>query len=421
MGLRASAFLVSLSVSCAVAGFLCSESWPDICPAPAIAVGSTSGCTPYADPLPVNTNWTTVRGQLRNSIFGRTDGLLPPGDRPDFLVQIGGNTSRGCWCSTLSNCDSTQCQWDSNMTQLVFTISAAVNSTYNLTLNSTVFWTLNTSGVAPINYGPDEVEYPQLLIPPSRLSDTLVIFHNGHNSPCNISDGDPDYDGTVDWLNQLGYDVFNMHMPLYQVNQVPFAPCDHSWFEQWEAQRVPVFRYFLEPVIRAINYATSVLGYSRIVMAGLSGGGWTTAVSAALDPRIQLSLPVAGSMPCDFAHTSWDFEQYCNSSWAMVANYTSLYVLAGLEEDRTSVQIIHEQDPCCFHGCGRHDRIREYNAFVHSQIGGQFVTAATVGNAHEVNFRDKVIIASLLDNLRIQGNLSASQVEYLPFNTLREW
>ena len=39
------------------------------------------------------------------------------------------------------------------------------------------------------------------------------------------------------------------------------------------------------------------LGYKRVVMVGLSGGGWTTTVAAAIDPRIDLSIPVAGSLP----------------------------------------------------------------------------------------------------------------------------
>lgn len=42
---------------------------------------------------------------------------------------------------------------------------------------------------------------------------------------------------------------------------------------------------------------------------GKSGGGWTTTVSAALDPRIRVSFPIAGSIPLNFQHTSWDFEQ----------------------------------------------------------------------------------------------------------------
>jgi hypothetical protein len=79
------------------------------------------------------------------------------------------------------------------------------------------------------------------------------------------------------------------------------------------------------------------------------------------------------------------------------------------------------QDPCCFHGCNRHDRIREYNTFVKSQVSGLFQTCITTGNAHEINPRDKVVIGSLLDKLRIAGTLSAADVDELPFNSLREW
>eukprot|EP01051_Picozoa_sp_SAG22_P019665 SAG22_NODE_3704_length_1566_cov_1.912065_2_plen_119_part_00 len=69
-------------------------------------------------------------------------------------------------------------------------------------------------------------------------------------------------------------------------------------------------RFFLEPIILTINYATEVLGYEKIVMMGLSGGGWSTTIAAAVDPRIDLSMPTAGSIPCEFKHTSWDYEQW---------------------------------------------------------------------------------------------------------------
>ena len=52
-------------------------------------------------------------------------------------------------------------------------------------------------------------------------------------------------------------------------------------------------------------------------------------------------------------------------------------MLAGLEKGRCSVQIIHEFDPCCFHGHGRHAEIKRYNAFVQSQIEGHFETCPT--------------------------------------------
>ena len=69
---------------------------------------------------------------------------------------------------------------------------------------------------------------------------------------------------------------------------------------------------------------------------------------AALDPRIRLSIPIAGSIPCHFSHTSIDFEQFCERPYNRVCDYECQYVLAGLEKERYSVQVIHEFDPCCF-------------------------------------------------------------------------
>jgi len=155
---------------------------------------------------------------------------------------------------------------------------------------------------------------------------------------------------------------------------------------------------------------------------GLSGGGWTTTLAAALDPRIQLSLPVAGSVPCSFDHTSWDFEQFCSRPYNEACDYECQYVLASLEKERTSVQMIHEFDPCCFHAHGRHDAIRAYNKRVQRQIQGHFETSATVGNIHEVNHRDKIVAGMLIDALDAHGVLSnESGLGHLPFNTLRRW
>ena len=211
-------------------------------------------------------------------------------------------------------------------------------------------------------------------------------------------------------------------MPLHQLNYYEPSNCDHSWFEQFEKQGVKTIgRYFLEPVVRTINYATEVLGYKRVIMMGLSGGGWTTTLMGAIDTRIQLSVPVAGSIPCEFKHTSWDYEQYCTNSWAQVCDYQCLYVLAGLEVDRYSVQIIHEHDPCCFHGFGRHDRIRKYNAYVQHNIQGHFSTVPTIGNVHEVNVRDKTIAGALIDRLSNKNVLTAADFESIPFNTLEKW
>lgn len=396
---------------------VCERPWNDTCP------GGGPSCTPFAPPLAQPTDWRALRAALRNVVFGRADGALPA-TGADAAELLGGRSGRGCWCSALGNCNASLCTWPANITRLTFTTAAAFpNGSLALALNSTVYYTLNTSGVAPITYpsgGPPLFpDFPSL---PQR-GGTLVLFHNGHNQPCNDTSTTDD-DNTVDYLNQLGYDVMSFNMPLYATNfYPPSGGCDHRWFAQFERAGVPTMRFFLEPVVRAVNFALGELGYDRVAMTGLSGGGWTTTLAAALDARIGLAMPVAGSMPCDFHHTAWDYEQLCNASWAMVANYTSLYVLGGLEANKTLVQINHEKDPCCFHGCTRHDRIRTYNAFVRSQTAGRFATCVTQGNAHEVNPRDKVVIGSLLDKWRMSagGALAAADVDELPFNTMREW
>ena len=48
--------------------------------------------------------------------------------------------------------------------------------------------------------------------------------------------------------------------------------------------------------VLSINSALSI-GYKHVVLFGLSGGGWSTTVAAAIDPRISLSIPIAGSVP----------------------------------------------------------------------------------------------------------------------------
>ena len=192
---------------------VCTRPWPDRCPPEGNAL---PGCHPYG-PTPTSP-WSTVRADLVNALFGVTDGRLPSTSAPSYVVPVPGATSRGCWCSTLGHCNASSCAWSSNMTQLVHTISVPVNASFTLTLNSTVFWSLNTSGVAPVAYGPFEPEFVPVPMPPTRRSDTLVILHQGHDQPCVIPGGDFDFDGSVDWLNQLGYDVMNHHMPTFQPN-----------------------------------------------------------------------------------------------------------------------------------------------------------------------------------------------------------
>jgi hypothetical protein len=97
-----------------------------------------------------------------------------------------------------------------------------------------------------------------------------------------------------------------------------------------------------------------------------------------------------------------------------------MYILAALESTRHQVQILHEYDSCCFRGAGLHDEIKDYNAYVQKQIvgGGWMQTVVTAGNYHEINPRDKVVIATVIERLRRKGSLEKADFAMLPFDDL---
>jgi|EP01047_Picozoa_sp_COSAG01_P051541 hypothetical protein len=146
-------------------------------------------------------------------------------------------------------------------------------------------------------------------------------------------------------------------------------------------------------------------------MVGLSGGGWSTTLASALDKRIGLSFPVAGSVPFGMRenspwHDGGDFEQARSRTIYGACDYECMYTLAGLEEGRVQVQLLHEADSCCFRSGPRHPAIISYNQEVAQRLdaaaakngsggSGTMCTVATVGNVHEVNMRDKAVIAYL--------------------------
>ena len=109
--------------------------------------------------------------------------------------------------------------------------------------------------------------------------------------------------------------------------------------------------------------------------------------------------------------------------FSAAGGYLQMYVMAALEPQRYQLQILHEFDSCCFRAGGLHTNITRYNTWAQGQVtaakGGWFQTAVTAGNYHEVNPRDKVIVATMLEKFRHKnGKLTQSDFEHLPFDDL---
>lgn len=187
----------------------------------------------------------------------------------------------------------------------------------------------------------------------------VVLFHQGHRPE--------GFAGSADLIDELlgaGHTVFALSMPLTGDNprpevelprHGPLRITTHNQMELLRPETGHPIRYFIQPVIDVLDHAESTLPGEDLFMVGLSGGGWTTTMAAALDPRIRASYPVAGSLPfflMSGALDGWgEFEQFDSRTYE-VANYLELYVLAASGAGREHVPIYNEFDPCCYFGTG---------------------------------------------------------------------
>jgi hypothetical protein len=189
----------------------------------------------------------------------------------------------------------------------------------------------------------------------------LAVFHQGHSHTLDENGGLT----TIQFFLSRGFAVLASLMPLMGPNTGPAG--SHDGIIAMASPDLPYspVKFFLEPVAVALAYARADLGFEDVSMIGISGGGWTTTLYAAVDPTVRLSFPVAGSLPLYLrvGGDIGDAEQYVESIYA-VAGYLDLYLLGAMEEGRTQVQILNVSDPCCFSG----DRYCEYEDAVRSTL-----------------------------------------------------
>ncbi|MBI4326510.1 MAG: hypothetical protein HY674_14785 [Chloroflexi bacterium] len=224
---------------------------------------------------------------------------------------------------------------------------------------------------------------------PQHPNRELVVVHHGH--ACTLDDDPSPADAgyglqrTIDALLREGCGVLGLFMPHMRPGDCTGG---HDAMFQMTTTGSPI-KYFLEPTAVSLNYlkTRSRFGhfpnYRAFHIAGLSGGGWTTTIYAAIDPTIRCSFPVAGTIPLYLrvGGSVGDREQY-EPSFYGIAGYPDLYVLGASGRGRSQVQILVRRDDCCFGetqhdaqaaGLPYSDAMREYESRVRSalqKIGG---------------------------------------------------
>jgi hypothetical protein len=219
---------------------------------------------------------------------------------------------------------------------------------------------------------------------PDLPNSQLVVLHHGHG--CTLDDDPSPKDvgsglqRTIHGLLGEGYGVLGVFMPHMRPGD---CTGHHDDMFKSPTTGSPI-KYFLEPTALSLNYLQSQSRaghfpkYKVFHMTGLSGGGWTTTIYAALDPRIRCSFPVAGTIPLYLrvGGSVGDREQYDRGFYSL-AGYPDLYILGSHGRGRKQVQILVRRDDCCFGeaqhdakqlGLGYAEAMREYETRVSSAL-----------------------------------------------------
>ena len=189
---------------------------------------------------------------------------------------------------------------------------------------------------------------------PQQPNGELVVVHHGHSSDFA---GDSGLVSTMNVLLREGYGVLGVFMPHLRPGD---KTGNHNAMFEQQTTGSPM-KWFLESTAVSLNYLKSrsaadrFPAYRAFHMTGLSGGGWTTTVYAALDPTIRVSVPVAGTIPLYLrARGSVGDREQFDPAFYRLAGYPDLYLLGAHGPGRRQVQILNRRDTCCF-GEAQHD------------------------------------------------------------------
>ncbi len=194
----------------------------------------------------------------------------------------------------------------------------------------------------------------------ARFSDStrlaaIALGHGASVFPCPV-----DFAALIQALVSNGFDIVITPMPLTGENagfygtviNSPSAPVPsdaHHHLGTDTIHALPVgwgsrMRYWIDPQLRGIDRAKTIRAslslpaYERTIMVGHSGGAQTATICAAVEPSIDRSYAVAGSLPAAFRGPiepgPFDWESEPGFNGLGFEDYFDAYLMAAAEPGR---------------------------------------------------------------------------------------
>ncbi len=150
-------------------------------------------------------------------------------------------------------------------------------------------------------------------------------------------------------INLAKRGMLSLNLEWFGMGQLRTSGFAHGRMNQLDLCGASGLAPFYLALSRAIDLALELehADQDRLLVTGLSGGGWQTILISALDERVTLANPVAGygSFFTNLAFGDMGDSEQAPADMAMVADYTHL---TALRAPRATLLTYNAGDDCCF-------------------------------------------------------------------------
>ena len=170
----------------------------------------------------------------------------------------------------------------------------------------------------------------------------------------------------------------------------------HDVLIRFNSEEKSFISLFVTPVLLSLDYVLENNKFDSISMIGISGGGWNTVLSSAVDSRINFSFPISGTLPLDLMNSDEFGERLGgkerhHASFYRKYPYLDLYLLGSTGENRRQVQINIKKDPGGYSG-GRTTLYGDYLNSLSNKLNGSFQNVELGDGIHEVSESTSIFI-----------------------------
>jgi hypothetical protein len=187
---------------------------------------------------------------------------------------------------------------------------------------------------------------PGLLYVPDRLQGKVpvAINVNGH-----APEGKAVHYKQLRAINLAKRGMLSLNLEWFGMGQLRTPGFAHGRLNQLDLCGASGLAPFYLALARAVDLAVALehADPGRVLVCGLSGGGWQTILISALDERVTLANPVAGygGLRTNIAFDDMGDSEQVPSDMGLVADYTHL---TALRAPRPTLLTYNAGDECCF-------------------------------------------------------------------------